>query len=228
MLLLVKTLVGIAFQLAFFSALMFAPIRSFDWAEAFVWLQVYAFIAIVSGIYLVVSRPGAVEARMRAGRDAQTPADRLALSLMVASMMVPIIVAALDVFSWQLLPPPGAVVQSVGMAIFLVGFALVLLAMMHNEFAAPTVHIQQGEGHVLAEGGIYAYLRHPMYTGFLLFTAGTTLWLASYAATVLAVVMLVASTIYRIGVEEATLRAELPGYSDYTQRVKTRFLPFIF
>lgn len=107
MLLLVKTLVGIAFQLAFFSALMFAPIRSFDWAEAFVWLQVYAFIAIVSGIYLVVSRPGAVEARMRAGRDAQTPADRLTLSLMVASMMVPIIVAALDVFSWQLLPSPG-------------------------------------------------------------------------------------------------------------------------
>ncbi|MGB2293284.1 MAG: methyltransferase family protein, partial [Parvibaculales bacterium] len=71
-------------------------------------------------------------------------------------------------------------------------------------------------------------MRHPMYLGFLLFTSGTTLWLGSYAATLFAVVTLIASTIYRIGIEEAALREDLPGYADYAKRVKTRFLPFIY
>ncbi|MEG9862290.1 MAG: isoprenylcysteine carboxylmethyltransferase family protein [Parvularculales bacterium] len=228
MLLFAKTFVGIGFQLAFFAALMFLPIGTTGWPAAITWLAVYAFVSVLSAIYLLVVRPGAIEARMRAGRKKQTPADRLALGFMVLALMLPIIVAALDVFFWQLLPDPGPLVQAIGMVIFLTGFLIVLLAMLHNEFAAPTVHIQEDAGHVLADGGVYAYVRHPMYAGFLVIMVGTTLWLASYAATALATIMIIASTIYRIGIEEATLKEELPGYGDYMKRVKTRFLPLIY
>ena len=97
-----------------------------------------------------------------------------------------------------------------------------------SEYAAPTVHIQEAAGHKLADGGIYGHVRHPMYLGFLLFTAGTTLWLGSIAATLFATISLIATTIYRIGIEEATLCEELPGYSAYTEKVKTRYLPLIY
>jgi len=228
MVLVIKTIIGIAFQLAFFAALMLLPIGTTDWPEAIIWLLVFAFIAALSASYLLMARPAALEARMRAGREAQAIADRLAFSLMSLALILPIIIAAKDVFDWKLLAPPPASVQAFGMAIFLLGFIVTFLAMLHNEYAAPTVHIQKEAGHKLADGGVYRLVRHPMYLGFLLFISGTTLWLGSYAATIFAVVGLVTSSLYRINVEEATLSAELPGYQEYKERVKTRFLPFIY
>jgi len=228
MVLVIKTIIGIAFQLAFFAALMLLPIGTTDWPEAIIWLLVFAFIAALSASYLLMARPAALEARMRAGREAQAIADRLAFSLMSLALILPIIIAAKDVFDWKLLAPPPASVQAFGMAIFLLGFIVTFLAMLHNEYAAPTVHIQKEAGHKLADGGVYRHVRHPMYLGFLLFISGTTLWLGSYAATIFAVVGLVTSSLYRINVEEATLSAELPGYQEYKERVKTRFLPFIY
>lgn len=228
MVLVIKTIIGTAFQLAFFAALMLLPIGTTDWPEAIIWLLVFAFIAALSASYLLMARPAALEARMRAGREAQAIADRLAFSLMSLALILPIIIAAKDVFDWKLLAPPPASVQAFGMAIFLLGFIVTFLAMLHNEYAAPTVHIQKEAGHKLADGGVYRHVRHPMYLGFLLFISGTTLWLGSYAATIFAVVGLVTSSLYRINVEEATLSAELPGYQEYKERVKTRFLPFIY
>ena len=228
MVLVVKTIIGVAFQLAFFAALMLLPIGTTDWPEAIIWLLIFAFIVVPSSFYLLVTRPAALEARMRAGREAQAVADRLAFSLMSLSLVLPVIMAGKDVFDWRLLSPPPPSVQAMGLVIFLLGFVITLLAMLDNEYAAPTVHIQQEAGHKLADSGVYGYVRHPMYLGFLLFTSGTTLWLGSYAAAMFAVVGLVSSSIYRIGVEEATLSEELYGYKEYKERVKTRFLPFIY
>ena len=228
MVLFVKTFIGICFQLGFFAALTFLPIGTTDWPAAIIWLQVFACAVFLSSGYLLVARPAALEARMRAGREAQAPADRLALALMSLALLSPIALAAKDVFAWQLMAAPAPWMQAVGMAIFLLGFVITYLSMLHNEYAAPTVHIQQEAGHRLADSGVYAHLRHPMYLGFLLFTSGTTLWLGSYAATLFAFVTLIGVTIYRIGVEEATLKEELLGYAAYTERVKTRFLPFIY
>ena len=226
--LLAKTLIGICFQLGLFAALTFLPIGTTDWPAAIIWLQVFACAAFLSAAYLLISRPAALEARMRAGREAQAPADRLALGLMSLSLLLPIPFAAKDVFTWQLMATPTPLVQAFGMAVFLLGFAITYLSMLHNEYAAPTVHIQKEAGHQLADSGVYGFMRHPMYLGFVLFTSGTTLWLGSYAATLFALVTLVASTIYRIGIEEAALKEDLPGYTDYAERVKTRFLPFIY
>jgi protein-S-isoprenylcysteine O-methyltransferase Ste14 len=226
--LLAKTLIGICFQLGFFAALTLLPIVTTDWPAAVLWLQIYAGLVFVSAGYLLVTRPAALEARMRAGKNAQAPADRLALGLMSLALLAPFALAARDVFVWQLLPAPSPLFQAVGMAVFIIGFFIVLTSMLHNEYAAPTVHIQEAAGHRLADSGIYGYLRHPMYLGFLLFTSGTALWLGSVAATLFAVVTLIATTVYRIGVEEAVLREELPGYTDYVEKVKTRYLPFIY
>ena len=228
MVLLIKTILGISCQLGFFAALMFLPIGTVDWPAAQIWLLIFATAVVLSAGFLIAVRPAALEARMRAGREAQAPADRLALGLMVLALLLPIILAALDVFSWQYLPPPTPAMKALGMAIFLFGFAVVFLSMLENEYAAPTVHIQDYAGHKLADGGIYRHIRHPMYFGFLLFTVGTTLWLGSILATLFAAVAFSASAVYRIGVEEATLTKDLPGYQDYTQRVPTRFLPFIY
>lgn len=226
--LVVKTIIGICFQVLFFAALMMIPIGTTDWAAAVIWLQLYAVMVGGATIYLLAVRPAAVEARMRAGGQKQPTADKWALGLMSLALSVPIALASKDVFDWQVLGVASTLVRQIGLAVFVIGFVIVIFSMLQNEYAAPTVHIQEEAGHVLVDTGLYGLVRHPMYLGFLLFMFGTTLWLGSIAASIAALVMVGGSTAYRIEIEEATLSTELPGYEAYKGKVKTRFLPFIY
>ena len=72
--------------------------------------------------------------------------------------------------------------------------------------------------------GPYAYVRHPMYAGALLFIAGAPLLLGSWwgLAAGPALMLLIAM---RAVLEERTLAAELPGYADYAARVRYRLIP---
>ena len=93
MILLFKGLVGVGFQLLFFGVLMFAPIGNFNWPHAMDWLVIYGAMAFVSCVYLAFFRPKALEARMRAGRQDQPRADRLAFGYLVGALCLAFIIA---------------------------------------------------------------------------------------------------------------------------------------
>ena len=228
MVLLFKGLIGVSFQLLFFGGLLLAPIGSLNWPQAISWLLIYAAMAFVSCAFLAFFRPKALEARMRAGMQDQPRGDRLAFGYLVGALCLSFVLPSLDVHYWLVFPEVGQVARNVGLLVFVLGYVLILLAMLSNEFAAPTVHIQGDFGHVLADEGVYRLVRHPMYLGFLLFSVGSTLWLGSYISSISSTILIILSVIHRINIEEAFLVENLPGYSDYMARVKTRFLPLIF
>ena len=75
------------------------------------------------------------------------------------------------------------------------------------------------------DGGVYRYVRHPIYTGLMTVAlafviAGPTL---SGSIAFLAVV---ATTYARARVEELTLAEKTPEYAEYQRRTK-RFIPFV-
>jgi len=73
-------------------------------------------------------------------------------------------------------------------------------------------------------GGVYRYLRHPIYVGDLLLLLGLELSLNSWLVGVAAA--MVPPVVVRAIQEEQSLRKVLTGYEDYARRTK-RFIPFI-
>jgi protein-S-isoprenylcysteine O-methyltransferase Ste14 len=85
--------------------------------------------------------------------------------------------------------------------------------MRENSFAAPVVKLQSERGHRVVSTGPYAFVRHPMYSGTLLFFAGTPLLLGSWWGFALSPIFAVLFAI-RSQIEEHVLTAGLAGYGD--------------
>ena len=79
------------------------------------------------------------------------------------------------------------------------------------------------DGAPLADRGPYSIVRHPIYTGGLLFFLGWSLYAGPVALAV--TVALAALWVGKIAVEERHLRAAYPGYADYAARVRWRLFP---
>jgi protein-S-isoprenylcysteine O-methyltransferase Ste14 len=99
--------------------------------------------------------------------------------------------------------------------------------MMENSFAAPVVKIQEERGQKVITTGPYSYVRHPMYSGAILFFAGTALLLGSWwgLASVLFFLVLLA---IRTFIEEQALRTGLRGYDEYAARVRYKLMPLVW
>ncbi len=76
----------------------------------------------------------------------------------------------------------------------------------------------------LVSTGIYAHVRHPIYTGVVLALAGASVLAGSIAAGIVAVGLLVFFTA-KSSVEERALVINVPGYQQYRGTVRGRFFP---
>jgi protein-S-isoprenylcysteine O-methyltransferase Ste14 len=128
-------------------------------------------------------------------------------------------------FGWSPDLPDG--LQLIGLALIFAGSMLGTWAMLTNRFFSSLVRIQTDRGHTVVSGGPYRLIRHPGYAGNVLAWMATPVFFASIWAAVPAVLAIIV-TIVRTALEDRTLRAELPGYLDYTRAVRRRLLPGIW
>ena len=133
------------------------------------------------------------------------------------------ILAGLDFrFGWSKVPLPVVIVASV---LFLVGYALYAEVMRENAYLSRTVKVEEGQ--TVISTGLYAVVRHPMYTASTVMFLSLPLILGSWYALIpfalYPVIMVV-----RIHGEEKLLTAELSGYEEYTRKVRYRLIPFVW
>lgn len=121
----------------------------------------------------------------------------------------------------------GVPANLAGVGLIVAGYLLGTLAMWHNRFFSGHVRIQRDRDHQVVSSGPYRWIRHPGYTGSLLALAGQPLLLDSTWSWV-GVAVVVVLTVVRTGLEDRTLRQELPGYADYAQRVRQRLIPWLW
>ncbi|MBC8453786.1 isoprenylcysteine carboxylmethyltransferase family protein [PVC group bacterium] len=115
-----------------------------------------------------------------------------------------------------------------------IGFAGAVLGLSFRSWSVLTLgnlftmHIDIQEEHSVIQKGPYKIVRHPSYLGAFIMYISTTVFLHSWFALIIALLILPCAFLRRIHYEEILLKKELgKEYEEYSTKVK-RFLPWIW
>jgi protein-S-isoprenylcysteine O-methyltransferase Ste14 len=204
-------------------ALLFVPAGTLHWPAAWVFLGTIAILGVSCGLWLARTDPALLAERMHPMMQSNQPlADKifmLAFGLVALSWFL---VIGFDERMHASHVPTA--LQAMGLAMLLGSAGFIMWVMHENSFAAPVVKLQTERDHRVVSTGPYAWVRHPMYSGSVLFFAGAPLVLGSWWGVAMLPVFTALFAI-RTRIEERALIAGLPGYADYAARVRYRLLP---
>jgi protein-S-isoprenylcysteine O-methyltransferase Ste14 len=213
-----------AVSLLVLGAILFGSAGTLDWPEAWIYLALAAVMSFGGGVWLARHDPDLLRERLGSLiQREQKGWDKALMAVMLALWIGWLALMGLDAvrFGWSEVP---LALQAVGFALICIGSYIVWLTLKANSYAAPVIKIQEARGHSVVTTGPYAYVRHPMYAGALLFIAGVPLLLGSWWGLVAGAGLILVIAL-RAVLEERTLTAELAGYADYASRVRYRLVP---
>lgn len=187
---------------------------------------------VVWGVMLLVWCAMRYPAMRRARRqktrvDNRTTLDISLLTLCVFGLVVMPIAWRLD-----LVPDFADRTQSIGILLAGVVTGVVFLWLFrrsHKDLGRNwSVTLEVREGHQLVTGGVYAYVRHPMYASFLLWGLAQAFLIPNWIAGLAGLAAVVALYAVRQSREEAMMRQTFGAeYDAYCARTK-RLVPGVF
>jgi len=220
--LLLQTLIWIVVM----GALLFVPAGTLHWPAAWVYLGTMAILGVAAGLWLAKTDPALLAERMHPMMQRDQPAaDKKFMLAFGFVALIWFLTIGLD----RRYHPSGVplALQVLGWAMLLMSTGFIMWVMRENSFAAPVVKLQTERGHRVISTGPYAWVRHPMYTGTILFFVGAPLLLGSWWGVAMSPLFVVLFAV-RARIEEHALLAGLPGYADYAARVRYRLVPGIW
>jgi protein-S-isoprenylcysteine O-methyltransferase Ste14 len=199
------------------AACLFVPAWTLNYWQGWTYLAVFVVMTTWITIYFVIKNPALVERRTSAGPQAEKEASqRIIMSFAMIGFIALIVLPTLDHrLGWSPVSPAVAVI---GDALVALGFLLFFLVLKQNSYAASTIEVAKEQK--VVSTGLYGIVRHPMYAGVLPLLIGTPLALGSWWGLV--------ALVSRLLDEERFLHKNLPGYTEYTQKVRWRLAPGIF
>jgi protein-S-isoprenylcysteine O-methyltransferase Ste14 len=191
------------------------------WAVIVMWLVWFAAMDFV----ILRFSPDLMAERLSPPHGAKSW-DRAILSILRLMQLGRYILAGLDQrYGWTGGFP--LVAQIAALVVWVMSCALFVWAMANNPYFSAIVRIQDDREHAVATSGPYRVVRHPGYVALILIEMAISALLASWWALFaggLCAVLLILRTV----LEDRTLQAELPGYSDYARQVRYRLIPGVW
>jgi protein-S-isoprenylcysteine O-methyltransferase Ste14 len=203
------------------SAIFFLPAWTLKYWQAWVYMAVIFIPMLGIVLYFLKDKPEFLARRMNMKEKAVE--QKLVIKLSFLPLILAFLFPGFDVrLGWSNLPSWLVLLSNV---IVLLGYGLVFLVFRENSFASRIVEVMDGQKVVTS--GPYALVRHPMYLGSIIMYLFSPLALGSAWAVLLALFMIPVLVVRIIG-EEKLLTSDLPGYAEYTQKVRYRLFPGVW
>jgi len=204
--------------------LLFLPAGTAQYWQAWIYLAVFFGASFLITLYLMKKDPALLQRRLKGGPVAEKEkTQKLIMFFTSLGFIALLIVSALDFrFRWSSVPLYLVIAGDILTAL---GFYIVFLVYRENTFSSATIEVAPDQK--VISTGPYAIVRHPMYTGGLLYLVGMPFALGSYWG-----LLVLAATIpflmWRLFDEERFLAKNLPGYTEYCAKVRWRLIPGVF
>ena len=168
--------------------------------------------------------PKLLERRMHGGPTAEKElSQKIIMSAASIGFAAILIVPALDHrWHWSAVPPYAVIAGNI---LIVLGWTIILFVFRENTFTSATIEVAADQR--VVSTGPYAVVRHPMYSGSLLYFLGIPIALGSWWGLLVGILMMPVF-VFRLFDEEKLLARNLPGYSEYMDRVKYRLVPFVW
>lgn len=209
------------FSILFVGVLVFLPAGTLKFMNGWLFMGLLFIPMFFALLYLLVKDPELMAKRMKTKEKEKPQKVYLLLSTIVclATFAIP----GLDFrFAWSDMPSLVVMIATVTM---LAGYIIFFVVMRQNSYASRVIEIQEEQK--LIDTGLYALVRHPMYSGATLLYLSAPLVLGSWYALLPAVVVPLL-LIMRIKNEEKVLSEGLKGYGEYMKKVRYRLIPYIW
>ena len=222
----VKRVVQVIAGLFLFMVLFFLSAGRIDLPRAWFFFSLYFISLLFNMVIFLKFNPEVIRARSEMKWGEMKWRDKLFTVLYIVFLFLMFIVCGLDVGRFQLSSLRMEFLV-VGVVIFVVVWVFVAWAMVENKFFETTVRIQQERDHRVVTTGPYAIVRHPGYAGMILFYGCAPFIIGSLYG-LIPVTLLSFAFVFRTYFEYRLLYEELPGYKEYTKKVRYRLVPFIW
>ena len=219
-----KAIGGLVQLVVILSALLFLPVWTLRYWQAWVLVIVFFVSALAITIYLMRNDPKLLERRIKAGPGAEKErSQKIIQFLAMISFAAIFVLPSIDHrFAWSTVP---AYAVAMGDIVVVLGFLVVFLVFKENTFTSAVIEVSAGQK--LIATGPYATVRHPMYTGTLAMLSGVPVALGSWWG-LLTIVPMTLLLAWRLLEEEKFLAKNLPGYPEYRGKVRWRLVPFVW
>jgi protein-S-isoprenylcysteine O-methyltransferase Ste14 len=153
--------------------------------------------------------------------------DPLGVTVLSILCIAQLVIAVLDLSKWHISDTIPPVVQYLAFALQAIGWQGLYWSMLVNKFFSSAIRMQEDRGQVVISAGPYHVVRHPGYAfaslGFVAESIAIGSWISLIPALLAAAYMG-----YRTLLEEKMLTVELPGYVEYSQKVRYRWIPGVW
>ena len=219
--LLVSAMMKYVFGVALVALMIFLPAGDFVYPNAWLFMALLFVPMLILGVWLYVANPALLASRIKNKEQRKEQKHVVALSgIIFISVFV---LCGLDYrYDWSEVPRWLVCVASV---LLLVGYVMYAEVMRENAYLSRTIEVQEGQK--LIATGMYAVVRHPMYSATILMYLAIPLVLGSLWALLL-MSFYPFVIVKRIRNEEQLLVQKLPGYIEYQKRVKYKIIPGIW
>ena len=201
--------------------LIFIPAGTLAFTQGWIFMGILFIPMFIAGVIMLCKSPDLLRSRLDAKEKQKDQSIVVKLSGLM--FLVGFIVAGLGIrFEWYVLPMGVTVCAAI---VFIAGYILYAEVLRENTYLSRTIEVQDNQK--VIDTGLYAIVRHPMYSATILLFLAMPLVLGSVFSFIifLAYPFII---IKRLKGEEEFLEKELEGYSEYKQKVKYRLIPFVW